>query len=1256
MAGEEKMQRIKRISLIVLIILSSCKFKENTVTSSTAGTGDITIKVVSPNGGESIADGSNYPIQWTGTGTLLVRIFYSTDNGASWTLIKDSLSNVGIFNWQPVPNTISNLCKVRVTSVDGRSSDDSDADFAIVRNVVKSLTVTSPVGGETWEAGTAKQITWYSSGIDSVKIEYTTDNGQNWNFIAVDKKNLGIYYWQVIPNTPTTLAKVRISDAKTSDNVAPALSPNTFQILPVNTIKIIAPKAGVSWYAGSSDNILWQATNISNVKIEFTTNSGGSWSTITASTPNTGVYSWSPIPNVSSLQCKLRISNTVNGVPSVVSDSNFTITSVGSKLISVTSPNGGEKWIAGSTQSITWSATGIANVKIEYTVDNGISWNTITASTPSTGFYTWTQVPNLPSTNCKIRISDAQTGSPSDDSDNFFTISPAPVIKVVAPDGGEVWISGTQQTIQYTSQNVANVKIEFTTDGGASWTTLISSTPSIGAYLWSSIPNVISYQCKVRISDALFGSPVAISDNNFTISNQTQPLQTIKVLSPNGGEEWFAGSSDNIKWQSGNIVNVKIEYTLNGGGSWNTIVASTPSTGVYSWNSIPNVSSLQCLVRISNADASAPSDVSDANFTITNPGTKLIRVTAPNGGESWSVGTSQKITWSAAGISNVKIEYTINNGISWNTIIASTPSTGNYIWSQIPNSPSTNCKVRITDADSGSPSDDSDNFFTIASAPLIVVVSPNGGETLLSGSIKTIQYTSQNVPNVKIEYTINGGANWITIAASTPSVGTYDWTVPNINSSQCKVRVSDALFGDPSAISTNNFTITNVVTIPKSIKVLSPNGGENWQAGTSQNITWSSTSISKVKVELSTDKGATWSTLVDSVGGGAYQWSIAASLNSTQCLIRCSDATDKTYSDVSDSPFIISPRKWLNVTGPATGIYYSNQPITITWQSGGITKVGIKYTTTNGVADAYNPAFTILADSVGASLGSYTTYFSKPSNQYFVVIYNDDYGSNQQPSNNSPGFTIVQATPPSITLSQPSGGEQMITTQPGTPITDNLHYHPYQIKWTSTGITKVKLEWTTNGGGNWYTIPGADSINSTGTYVWVPGLLEQSKGIPRPDSSDNSLVRISNLSGTVTSQSPAAFSIHGSKKIQIVAPNATDNDFYKADTSHATDIHWPMLILWNTYAVSNVNIYYSLDKGVTWTTLATNYQSTGAYGWDFAFGAQADHRVSSQGLIKIQDAVDNTVWDVNGVPFYLNVKIGGEVVPFQPRYKGRSTR
>jgi endonuclease/exonuclease/phosphatase family metal-dependent hydrolase len=96
-------------------------------------------------------------------------------------------------------------------------------------------------------------------------------------------------------------------------------------------------------------------------------------------------------------------------------------------------------------------------------------------------------------------------------------------------------------------------------------------------------------------------------------------------------------------------------------------------------------------------------------------GTPTVRVTAPNGGESWAGGSSQTIRWTSSAVSSLKLEYSLNAGSTWTLITSSTPaSSGSYAWT-VPGTASTSARVRITDVASGV-SDASDASFTITTA------------------------------------------------------------------------------------------------------------------------------------------------------------------------------------------------------------------------------------------------------------------------------------------------------------------------------------------------------------------------------------------------------------------------------------------------------------------------------------------------------------------------------------------------------------
>ncbi|MCU0372067.1 MAG: YCF48-related protein [Ignavibacteria bacterium] len=92
------------------------------------------------------------------------------------------------------------------------------------------------------------------------------------------------------------------------------------------------------------------------------------------------------------------------------------------KLIS---PNGGEIWYGYATRNIIWSSSIPGNIKLEYTFNNGSTWQTIIASFPaSEGIYSWS-VPSYWSAGYKIRISSLDNPAIFDISDNYFSVIPS---------------------------------------------------------------------------------------------------------------------------------------------------------------------------------------------------------------------------------------------------------------------------------------------------------------------------------------------------------------------------------------------------------------------------------------------------------------------------------------------------------------------------------------------------------------------------------------------------------------------------------------------------------------------------------------------------------------------------------------------------------------------------------------------------------------------------------------------------------------
>ena len=107
----------------------------------------------------------------------------------------------------------------------------SNADiYCAYRPVPSILTILSPDGGEMLQAGSAADVSWQSSGpvIDTVRLEYSVDNGGNWDIITTSTANTGLYDWATIPTENSDQCLIRISDV--GDSGAYDVSDGVFTI------------------------------------------------------------------------------------------------------------------------------------------------------------------------------------------------------------------------------------------------------------------------------------------------------------------------------------------------------------------------------------------------------------------------------------------------------------------------------------------------------------------------------------------------------------------------------------------------------------------------------------------------------------------------------------------------------------------------------------------------------------------------------------------------------------------------------------------------------------------------------------------------------------------------------------------------------------------------------------------------------------------------------------------------------------------
>jgi len=92
---------------------------------------------------------------------------------------------------------------------------------------------------------------------------------------------------------------------------------------------------------------------------------------------------------------------------------------------------------------------------------------------------------------------------------------------------------------------------------------------------------------------------------------------TAYLVAPNGGEVVAPGSTVEVQWISDDdlgVTSAALEYSTDGGGSWNPVASGLAAAGSYNWQ-VPSVRSNDALLRVIVADASANNGQDDSEWS-----------------------------------------------------------------------------------------------------------------------------------------------------------------------------------------------------------------------------------------------------------------------------------------------------------------------------------------------------------------------------------------------------------------------------------------------------------------------------------------------------------------------------------------------------------------------------------------------------------------------------------------------------------------
>lgn len=261
-----------------------------------------------------------------------------------------------------------------------------------------------------------------------------------------------------------------------------------------------------------------------------------------------------------------------------------------------------------------------------------------------------------------------------------------PYISLLSPLGDRTYKSGDIIEIRWTSANISKVHLRYSTDNGKQWLKIadyINVKDSI--YYWK-LPKIVSNEVIVLIHSS---TDITINDMSFLTFSIFEP--SISILSPKQDDHFPVSSEITIEWKSVFIDSLVLDFSDNGGNSWNRI-ARLEQSNSYKWI-LPDKPSDLCKIRLTSIDGNKIIAESGL-FKIGKP---YAKITLPLDKEELCIGETYYIKWTSEYITVCFLDYSTNGGDTWRkiTLTPLNPNQGEFAW-KVPDKPSENVKIRIS--------------------------------------------------------------------------------------------------------------------------------------------------------------------------------------------------------------------------------------------------------------------------------------------------------------------------------------------------------------------------------------------------------------------------------------------------------------------------------------------------------------------------------------------------------------------------------
>ena len=275
--------------------------------------------------------------------------------------------------------------------------------------------------------------------------------------------------------------------------------------------------------------------------------------------------------------------------------------------------------------------------------------------------------------------------------------------------------------------------------------------------------------------------------------------------------------------------------------------------------------------------------------------------------ETFESGEVVLLQWQAVeGAVSYVLKYTLNNGATWKGMGSSVSAEKEWTVPLVEKT-KRKCMIKLTAKDQTGAKlgrDKSVVTFTIKPPQPMALLTELNASYSSGATISLDWFAPMAAATMNIKLTANGGVSWMNLA--TVDAADEQWTdsLPFVikDASGCQLKLTTKA-EDGTKLSAAK---SDLFTLIAPFSLTSPVGGEEWEGGTQQSITWSlgnlpQVEVAKVKMVYTTNGGNTWKPLITLIGSDAlvtdYTWTlpvVGKDKANTKIKIKLKDADGKT--------------------------------------------------------------------------------------------------------------------------------------------------------------------------------------------------------------------------------------------------------------------------------------------------------------------------------------------------------------------------